>query len=93
MIVGTLEVELFLPGSASLKDKRAVLNRLRDRVRGRFNASVAEVDHQDTWQRARIGVAVVSHENSGCRDVLAAIQRVIESDDRVLIVDGVVDVR
>ncbi len=93
MIVGTLEVELFLPGSASLKDKRAVLNRLKDRVRARFNASVAEVAHQDTWQRARIGVAVVSHEDSGCRDVLAAIQRVIESDDRVLIVDGLVDVR
>ena len=93
MIVGTLEVELFLPGSASLKDKRAVLNRMKDRVRGRFNASIAEIGHQETWQRARIGVAVVSHESSGCRDVLAAIQRVIESDDRVLVVDGVVDIR
>ncbi len=93
MIVGTLEVELLLPGSASLKDKRMVLNRLKDRVRGRFNASVAEVDHQDTWRRARIGVAVVSHEGSGCRDILAAIQRLIESDERVLVLDGFVDVR
>lgn len=93
MIVGTLEVELFLPGSASLKDKRAVLNRVKDRVRGRFNASIAEIDHQATWQRARLGVAVVSHEGSGCRDILAAIQRLIETDDRVLVVDGFVDIR
>ena len=70
-----------------------VLNRLKDRVRARFNAAVAEVEHQDLWQRARVGVAVVSHEGTGCRDLLAAIRRQIESDDRLVIVDSVVDIR
>ena len=93
MIVGTLELELLLRGATSLKEKRAVLNRVKDRVRARFNASVAETDHQDLWQRARIGVAVVSHEDTGVRDLLAAIRRQIEQDDRLVVVDSVLDVR
>jgi uncharacterized protein YlxP (DUF503 family) len=93
MIVGTLELELFLPGASSLKEKRAVLNRAKDRVRARFNAAVAEVGHQELWQRARLGVAVVSHEGSGCRDLLSAIRRSIEQDDRLVIVDDVLDIR
>jgi uncharacterized protein YlxP (DUF503 family) len=93
MVVGTLELELLLPGAGSLKEKRAVLNRLKDRIRTRFNASVAEVGEQDLWQRARIGVAVVSHADAGCRDLLAAVRRQIEQDERLMVLDSVLDVR
>ncbi len=93
MIVGTVEVELLLPGASSLKEKRAVLNRLKDRVRARFNASVGETGHQELWQRARIGVAIVGHENTGLRDLLEAVRRHIEQDDRVLVTDCVIDVQ
>ncbi|MBI3003134.1 MAG: DUF503 domain-containing protein [candidate division NC10 bacterium] len=60
MIVGTAVVELQLPENGSLKGKRKVLRSIKDRIRVRFNVSIAEVDRQDAWQRATLGVAVVS---------------------------------
>ena len=62
MIVGLCTVELFLPESQSLKDKRQVLLSLKDRLRGKFNLSVAEVDGQDLWQKAVLGLACVANE-------------------------------
>jgi len=56
MVIGLLTLELHFPGARSLKDKRQVLRRLKDRVRA-LNVSVAEVAHQDLWQRARLGIA------------------------------------
>jgi uncharacterized protein YlxP (DUF503 family) len=56
--VGLLSVELFLPMSQSLKDKRMVLRRLKDRLQA-FNVAVAEVAHQDVWQRAGLGIVTV----------------------------------
>jgi uncharacterized protein YlxP (DUF503 family) len=63
MFVGIVRIELHLPASTSLKDKRSVLRSLKDRIRDRVQASVAEVDHQDLWQRATLGVAIVSGES------------------------------
>src|SRR5262249_9147094 len=61
-------VELHLPDVGSLKGKRHVLKGLKEKVRARFEVSVAEVDHQDVWQRATLAVAYVSadarHANS-----------------------------
>jgi uncharacterized protein YlxP (DUF503 family) len=59
--VGLLSIELFLPDSQSLKDKRMVLRSVKDRLK-KFNISVAEVDHQQVWQRA--GLAIVSISNT-----------------------------
>lgn len=58
MTVGLLTVELHIPGARSLKDKRAVLRRLKDRI-GRLNVSIAEIDHHDLRQRAALGVVTV----------------------------------
>jgi len=58
MTVGLLTVELHIPGARSLKDKRAVLRRLKDRI-GRLNVSIAEIDHHDLRQRAELGVVTV----------------------------------
>jgi len=87
MVVGTLTLELHLPASDSLKAKRSVLNRLKDRVRSGFNASVAEVDHQDLWQRATLGVAVVGSAPGALDNVLRDILRTIERDDRLHVLD------
>ena len=57
MIVGVCTVELFIGDSRSLKDKRQVLHSLKDRLRGKFNLSVAEVDGHDLWQKAVLGMA------------------------------------
>ncbi len=60
MIVGLATCECFIYDAHSLKDKRAVLQKIMTRLKQRYNLSVAEVDYQDTWQRTKIAIAVVS---------------------------------
>jgi uncharacterized protein YlxP (DUF503 family) len=71
MSIGLLSVDLFLPGASSLKDKRMVLRRLKDRLRG-SNVSIAEVAHQDLWQRAGLAVVAVASDKS-------VVERMLES--------------
>jgi uncharacterized protein YlxP (DUF503 family) len=71
--------ELHLPHVHSLKEKRAVVKPIVEGVRRRYSAAAAEVDHQDTWQRAAIGVGVVSGAAGHATDVLDAIERFIWS--------------
>ncbi|HHF58000.1 MAG TPA: DUF503 domain-containing protein, partial [candidate division WOR-3 bacterium] len=52
MLVGVLILDLYIPASNSLKDKRGILKRLKDRIRNKFNVSVSEIDDQDVWRRA-----------------------------------------
>lgn len=70
MVVGLCTVELFMAGSQSLKDKRQVLHSLKDRLRGKFNLSIAEVDSQDLWQRAVLGMACVANDGGHVNQVL-----------------------
>ncbi|KPJ61407.1 MAG: hypothetical protein AMJ46_01595 [Latescibacteria bacterium DG_63] len=86
MIVGTVRIELHIPGSTSLKAKRSVLNRIKERLKSRFNASVAEVDHQDLWQRAALGVAIVGVEKRVLDSMLSRIISVVETETRVEII-------
>ena len=65
MVVGLLTVELFIPGAQSLKDKRMVLRRIKDRV-SKFNVAVSEVAHQDLWRRAALAVVTVEHGSGTC---------------------------
>jgi uncharacterized protein YlxP (DUF503 family) len=87
MWVGTLRLELHLPASDSLKAKRSVLNHVKDRVRSRFNASIAEVDHQDLWQRATLGVAIVGGEAGVLDRVLRDILSCVEGEPRLSVLD------
>ena len=64
MPIGLLTLEIHIPDARSLKDKRQVLRSLKDRLRGRFNVAVAELDHQDTWQRSQIGVVSLSNDEA-----------------------------
>jgi uncharacterized protein YlxP (DUF503 family) len=70
MVVGLCTVELFISDSQSLKDKRQVLHSLKDRLHGKFNLSVAEVDGQDLWQKAVLGMACVANDGSHVNQVL-----------------------
>lgn len=70
MIVGVCTVELFIGGSRSLKDKRQVLHSLKDRLHDKFNLSVAEVDGQDLWQKAVLGMACVANDGGHVHHVL-----------------------
>ena len=77
MVVALLSVELFLPGALSLKDKRMVLRRLKDRL-AKFNVAVSEVEHQDLWQRAGLGLVTISTTAAHAEQVLAAAADEIE---------------
>lgn len=87
MVVGTLEIELHLPGATSLKDKRMVVRSLVDRVRRRFNVAVSEVDHHDLWQRATLGVVTVSNDSKVVHSVLSHAQALIEGEPRAVVCD------
>ena len=78
MFAGIVRIELHLPGSTSLKDKRSIVRGLKDRIRQRVHAAVAEVDHQDLWQRAALGVAVVSGESHQVTEMLDSVRRLVE---------------
>ena len=77
MIVGVLSVELFIPHAQSLKEKRMVLRSIKDRLK-KFNVAVAEVDHQDVWQRAGLGVVAISTTTEHVDRELAAVADEIE---------------
>ncbi len=78
MFVGKARIELHVPGARSLKDKRTVVRSLKDRIRQRALAAVAEVDHQDLWQRAALGVAVVAADHGQAAELLQTIRALVE---------------
>jgi uncharacterized protein len=77
--VGLLSVELFLPDAQSLKDKRFVVRSIKDRLK-KFNVSVAEVEHQQLWQRCGLGIVSISN---GHELVDRALDAVLDEIERV----------
>ena len=73
MVVGVCTMDLHLPGIGSLKGKRQILLSLKDRLKRTYNVSIAEVDGNDLWQRAVLGVACVSNDGSHARQMLNAV--------------------
>jgi uncharacterized protein len=90
MTVAVLSVELFIPTSQSLKDKRVVLRRLKDRL-GALNVAVAEVAHQDLWQRAGLGVVTVASSDGMAEQTLSAAMKEIERLEPGLVTQSQVD--
>jgi uncharacterized protein len=81
MPIGLLTLEIHISDAQSLKDKRQVLRSLKDRLRARFNVAVAELDHQETWQRAQVGVVSLSNDADHLEQ---SLRIVLEEADRVL---------
>ena len=86
MIIGTCTVELIMFESNSLKEKRHIIKSLIGRLQSRFNASVAEVDLQEKWKGAVIGIACVTTTTKHANQMIDNIIRFIEGDNRVEIV-------
>jgi uncharacterized protein YlxP (DUF503 family) len=78
--VGTLRIEFLVAGASSLKEKRRVVKSLKDRIRHRFNVSVAEVDFHELWQRSAIGVAAVGADGPFVHEVLDKVRRLVGGD-------------
>jgi uncharacterized protein YlxP (DUF503 family) len=79
MVVGLCTVELYIPDGHSLKAKRQVLLSLKDRLRDKFNVTIAEVGDQDLWQKAVLGIACVANEGAYVNKVLDQAINVIRS--------------
>ncbi|MEE9435599.1 MAG: DUF503 domain-containing protein [Candidatus Adiutricales bacterium] len=93
MVVGILKITLIIPGNSSLKGKRKVVKGLLDKLRSRFNLAAAEVEDNDLWQRAGLGLALVGNDrrfiNSSMDKVLDFIYRtsdaeIIDSDSEII---------
>jgi len=85
LIIGALTVELQLGDANSLKEKRRILKSLIERIKNRFNVSVAEVAEHDLWQRATIGISIVSCDQTFVHKVFAAVIKFIDAQGTVLI--------
>ncbi len=84
MPIGFLTLEIHIPDARSLKDKRQVIRSLKDRLRGQFNVAVAELDHQDLWQRAVVGIVSLSgdakHLEQSMQAIFAEAERLLGRD-------------
>ena len=79
MLVALERFDLRIPGCGSLKQKRHVLKSLTGALRSTFNVSVAEVDHQDLWQRSTIAVAATGAQRFHVRKVMQQVERFVEA--------------
>ncbi|MCC7202507.1 MAG: DUF503 domain-containing protein [Nitrospirae bacterium] len=83
MLVGLCTVELFIPDSGSLKGKRQVIKSIKDRIRQKFNVSIAEIGDQDLWQRVVFGIACVGTDKKFINGVLDKIIDLITEEHSV----------
>ncbi len=73
--IGVLTLELRIEHSHSLKDKRQVVRSLKDRLRAKFNIAAAEIDGQDSWQHAVVGVVTLSNDRGHVEQMLQSVER------------------
>ena len=91
MIVGICFIQLYIPGSRSLKNKRQVVKSLKDKIRLNFNVSIAEVDKLDMWQRADIGITCVSNSKKYIDGVFNKIIASIQKNKSITLLDYSID--
>jgi uncharacterized protein YlxP (DUF503 family) len=87
MFIGVCTIEMHIPESGSLKTKRHSLKSLKDRIRAKFNVSVAEVDDNDLWQKASLAVAAVSNDKSHLNQTLDHVLNMVRSVPDVNLLD------
>ncbi len=87
MFIGICTIDLHIPESGSLKTKRHSLKSLKDRIRSRFNVSVAEVDHNDLWQKTSLAVAAVSNDKTRLNRTLDHVVDLVRSVPEVHLLD------
>ncbi len=86
MTIGLLQLEIFLPNTHSLKDKRSVLKRMKNLLRKQFNISVSEIGNQDQWGKSLLGILTISNSSSVVSNTLGKVEKFIESNFEVHII-------
>jgi uncharacterized protein YlxP (DUF503 family) len=92
MVVGVANIDIHIPQSGSLKSKRHLLKGIKDRLKNKFNISVAEVGHNDLWQRATLGVSVVANEKKFANQVLSKVVEQIDRENGLQILDYSIEI-
>jgi uncharacterized protein YlxP (DUF503 family) len=92
VFVGLGTIDLTIPDSHSLKEKRQVVRSILDRIRSRFNVSACEADHLDEWQRATLAFAIVANDKDFVHECLMHIAEIVETDGRVVVENVSVEV-
>jgi uncharacterized protein YlxP (DUF503 family) len=92
MVVGLVSIDIHIPESGSLKTKRHFLKGIKDRVKNKFNVSIAEVGHNDLWQRTTIGVSVVANDRKFVNGVLSQVVEYINKENGVQILDYSIEI-
>ena len=91
-VIALLTLDVHIPEAHSLKDKRMVVRRLKDRLRSNFNVSVSEVEHQELWQRSQISVVTVGSDDSSVRQTLEYALRDAERCAAECIIQGTIEI-
>ena len=92
MVIGVCHLELFLHENFSLKGKRQVLQSLLQRARKRFNVSISEVDAQDLWQRAVLGICAVGNDRQRVNSTLDQVINFIENTHLTDVADSQIEI-
>ncbi len=80
MIIGLLTLEIYIPYSHSLKEKRKTLNKIKDRLKKKFNIAFAELEYLNKWQRSKIGLVTLNTQKGMIERVFQKIIREIEEN-------------
>ena len=86
-MLGYYQIEIFIPGAQSLKDKRLVVQSLKDKVKKKFNVTIAELDGGSKWQRSLIGMAMVANDPGLIKNSFDKIIHILDQDERFEIID------
>lgn len=78
MTIGALQVKLYLPENLSLKEKRGRLKSISAKLRGRFNVAVVEIDDDEVWQLATLGISCVSNNGRHANQLLSKVMDFIK---------------
>ena len=87
MVIGVCRIELMFDEVFSLKEKRHIVKSLIERLKSRFNISVAEVELNDKWKNAVIGVACVSNDAGHADSMMSSVVNFVENDGRAVLTD------
>ena len=83
MVVGICRIDIYIPGSNSLKNKRSVIKRIIHKLRSKYNVSACELDNQDAWRHATLGLAYVSNDNAVVDRAFSSIEELLESNGEI----------
>jgi uncharacterized protein YlxP (DUF503 family) len=87
MVIGVCKIFLSISNAFSLKEKRQIVKSIIQRLKSRYNASVAEVAYNDKWKNAVIGIACISNEAGHADSMMANMVNFVENDSRIVMID------